>query len=231
MKRAIKQLSRTTAGENIFTSPTVRPAATLSTTTNDHTVGHAHELFFTRQRARSAASIARKSNKNSNSNNHNKYLRASLSTYKVNFGDTLADTPLECYLTKYSTLAHFCMHHNLSFQRARYEGLGGTSPSVDTWRLTPATIGHFRACPNLRGVACATNGVDLYVEREGGVVVKGHLDNWIEDEKIENKISGRINSRSASSEDARNRNANRNNGVLTTKRKKTLEDLLTNCLA
>lgn len=76
----------------------------------------------------------------------------------------------------YANIQQFYRHTNTTPMKERWVG--------QCWRLADQTIGHLRGCPNLRGIASATDGVLLLVQLESGEVVKGHLDNWIPYESV-----------------------------------------------
>lgn len=76
----------------------------------------------------------------------------------------------------YTNIQQFYHHTGITPMKERWVG--------QCWRLADQTVGHLRGCPNLRGIASATDGVLLLVQLESGEVVKGHLDNWIPDESI-----------------------------------------------
>ena len=85
-------------------------------------------------------------------------------------------------LLKYQTVNDFWRLNNLAPRKEKWVG--------QVWRLADMSVGSFRACPRLRGIACVTDGVVLLVKGEGmNEIFNGHLDNWIIDVNDEVNIS------------------------------------------
>ena len=76
---------------------------------------------------------------------------------------------------EYNSVQDFFARHRLLEPRRRlgYEQV--------QWRLSDMSQGEFRACPNMRGTAMATDGVLLIIETQDGKAMTGHLANWIPD--------------------------------------------------
>lgn len=94
-------------------------------------------------------------------------------------------------LSEYRDIQDFYARERITPRRERYAGM------AQPWRLADTSVGSFRACPELRGIACATDGMILLVKTEDGRIVDGHLANWIEDADESNKRSARISSSGA----------------------------------
>ena len=76
---------------------------------------------------------------------------------------------------EYNSVQDFFAHHRLLEPRRRigYEQA--------QWRLSDMSQGEFRACPSMRGVAIASDGVLLIIETQDGKTMTGHLMNWLPD--------------------------------------------------